>query len=1296
MWKLLGGMCAAPRGCGWLNRTALVLLIALTTQSSSCLAEATLAEDITIRLRLAWGSGDPVKHRWTGRITCASATLTELQPLGIEADAPVAIQLRDNTLTVNPREKRGFDGCDITVQGPAEALLRFELQSDQAGAPTIVEVPLAKLLREQIREPIDSLGSFVLAYRCPGDRFRVLPTRENLIFGPGEVWPLRLKTDFAAELADGPIVVELALRAMGSETILWQSNQVISSASPAPDQVAFEVVCPVVEGGYRLSLSARNEEGFAKRLVPGQGSKPFASREIDVVVVDPAAKLPQLADHWLPVLSIDPANPSWWQSFPTWAQVSRLTGKPPEALSNVRLLTRTDDANGYVELPPSLNEQDRSWQAFTLPVLEVGVPHLVEIAYPRNERQHLGVSLIEPDAAGRVMSSVLDSGFYVDDVVEQADAQPGAHRIVFWPRSRSPQLLIVNQHATQPGVFGRITLSRHDDAKSSLAIQPANKSTTRMVAGYIAKPVFAQNLGAAEILDPASGRSVQSWSTFLDGARRLTQYLKLAGYNSAMISVAADGSAIYPSESLRPSPRYDTGMSVMAASGQDPVRKDILEMLLRVCDREGVRVVPTLQMTSPLPRLEAAQNDSAAQTAGISWIKPSGQGIVDSHSDQTHGSSKYNLLDDRVQREVAAMVLEIVHRYGKHSSLSGIALQLDSRGYGVLQGLEWGLDDRTTATFTADTGIELSASGANRFQQRAALLLDEHRLAWQEWRVKKLTQFYAALAKDLQAQSHELKLILTTENLFADATLEQSLRSGISHPGRIEELLAERGIDLKQLAAIKGVEITNTSRLGSQDIGPQEPVREDILDTLSNTGAANGATNMVFHASRQSQLASFDASSPFGADRTHLVLANQSTPAGPAIHRPFVPTLLSGELASVIEGGEWLPMTFDPAHRDYLRSLAELPNQSHESQTLREQPLVLHVRRSASETYLVCVNESPWSVRGQMELETTVGTAWQKLGASSNVAGASQEFSGTLVAGQSSWPLTVAPYGLQVWKFDDPGLRVGSWRVSTDNVMRDYLERRIQEIETRTGNLNIERDYPKLQNPGFELEEEAARIFGWQPRKGAQGSVELETSTIRSGARSVRLKSEDSVGVALQSHLFPTPATGMLVVGVQVLAEQVAENARFTIAVEAEENGQNYRRVRTFASTSLQNQWTPLEFVVNDLPVGGASQVRVQFHVTGAANVVLDDVALCDLRFDDQRRSELVKRVFAAKTALEEDQVVDCLRLLNEYWSRYLVEYVPPLVREPALAKQPSVETPTEGRSKVGGRLRGLVPRIWR
>ncbi len=104
----------------------------------------------------------------------------------------------------------------------------------------------------------------------------------------------------------------------------------------------------------------------------------------------------------------------------------------------------------------------------------------------------------------------------------------------------------------------------------------------------------------------------------------------------------------------------------------------------------------------------------------------------------------------------------------------------------------------------------------------------------------------------------------------------------------------------------------------------------------------------------------------------------------------------------------------------------------------------------------------------------------------------------------------------------------------------------------------------------------------------------------------------------------------------------------------------------------------------------------LEFHLTGQAELLIDDIDLYDLWFDSARRRALVKRNFAAKTALDEGQVIDCQRLVDGYWSRYLVEHVPP-VKTPIVAKQPPApESKPEKPAGLGDRLRGWLPRIWR
>lgn len=1246
-----------------------VVLILLFAGSGSSVS----AEEVNVRLRIAWGTNEPAKHRWSGQISCSGATLTGLQPLGVEADASAAVLLHENRIYVDPHDKRGFDGCDVTVAGDSEAIMRFELRSDQAGTPTVIESPLGKLVREQLREPLDSMGGFLLVYRSPGDQIRVQLDRKNLIFQPEENWPLRLQTDLGRQMISGPAVLEVVMRKLGQETILWQTSQSLDPNALDRQQLSIDVPCPQVEGGYRLSLIVRTEPSLTTRIVPGQIPKPIMTREIDFAVIDPQTRLPELTDRWTPLLSIDPANPSWWQRLPTWAQVSRLTGKPPGAIGNVRLLLRQDDPHGFVELPPSSNMTDPSWQSFAMPILEVGVPHVVEISYPRQERLHLGISIIEPDAAGRVMSTIVDSGICNHEVIEPERSEVGTHQIIFWPRTSSPQLLIVNRGHADSGVFGRITLSR---LETTNPVGPAPSNDSRTVAAYTAKPIFPVNFGAAEVLDPASGMSVQSWSTFIDGAQRFAQYLKFNGYNSALVSVAADGSTLYPSEVLNPSPRYDTG--VLASNGQDPIRKDVVEMLLRIGDREQVRFIPAIQLAMPLPRLEAAR--LAADSLGIEFVDVSGQSRKSSRR-----AAQYNLLDERVRQEIAAVIVEIARRYSKHSSLSGIALQLDSNGFGVLPGLAWGVDDRTLARFCSEEGLEPFSRG---------LLLEDYREQWQAWRTQIVTKFYSELAMEIQKERSDLKLILMTENLFADPELKQASRSHASNPNQLKQLLAERGIDLEALASIPGLQIVNTNRLLSG-----RRLQERVADLTSNEAAhdalfAKGQPWAVIQSFEDSRVQSFDSLSPFGVDRTHLSLAMPVLPSSEVSQRSLMSTLQADGIPAVFVGGEFLTTVFNPKSRDSLKTLQDLPREFQETASFRKQPFVLKIVRDKNASYLLCINEAPWTASATMELQLDKPTLWRRLGDVSNAKPAGIPAEGYATA-SDSWPVQLGPYEFRAWRFDTQQLRIKNLKIATNTIGIAYLEQKIEEISSRTGNLNIARDYPQLQNPGFELDEGTARIFGWQPRKGVNGAVEVQATTARSGAKALRLQSTDNIGVAVQSHLFALPRTGMLNISADVFASNLDESSRLMVAVETDENGEAYRRSTIYESASLPvGEWKSVVLSVHDLPVGDAEQVRIQFHLVGRGEVILDDVQLCDLQFDDQRKSELVKRIFAAKSALQEAEVIDCLRLVEGYWPRYLVENVPPTQREPVIAKQPEVKSGVGDDKK--GRLRGWVPRILR
>src|SRR5690606_26034031 len=85
------------------------------------------------------------------------------------------------------------------------------------------------------------------------------------------------------------------------------------------------------------------------------------------------------------------------------------------------------------------------------------------------------------------------------------------------------------------------------------------KPSERALFAYLDKPLFAKNFLGAEAVDGWSGKALSDWTTFYEGADRLAQYLKHLGYGGAVVTAACEGSAIYPSDLLQPTPRFDTG-----------------------------------------------------------------------------------------------------------------------------------------------------------------------------------------------------------------------------------------------------------------------------------------------------------------------------------------------------------------------------------------------------------------------------------------------------------------------------------------------------------------------------------------------------------------------------------------------------------------------------------------------------------------------------------------------------------------------------------------------------------------
>ena len=785
-WKSATNDRARSRARRWRHAwTSLLLALAGALALSTAAISGASAADLDIRLRIDWGGGEP--RSWQGTIRTTAGTLSEPQTLGLEADAPGSMLLvGEDTLQIVPRTPRNYDGVDLRVQAPEGAKLIVELSAPGAKPLDPIEIPLARVVKGFAQFELDDERNGLLAHRSPGDTLAVRFARDSLVFAPGE------KLEF--ELA--PTALDLAANT---------TYQLESSLTPArTDEVISSDTRDVRTGADR---QARAAAYFARRCLRPKGStistlalypkrltsalvkpKPVAQRKVQFVVVAPVRPIDRSAIEWKTAYELDPANPSWWDRMARMPSLRRLPAIGPQQLTSGPTKSRKHLDRPWIEVAPG------AWLAYPLTIDSPGQPHLVEVEYPSDFEQTLGISLVEPNAAGQVQPIGLDSGFAVPAPAAGHKPELARHRLLCWPRTRTPWVLLTNRRGDLPALVGKINVLAGPSEPPELSTaQFAGKGRT--LAAYLDRPLVAENFSAGEILDPATTRVFKDWVTFYEAGQRLVATLKHGGYSAVVLSVAHEGSALYPSQRLAPTPKYDSG--TLFESGQDPLRKDVLELIFRLCDRAGIQVIPAVQFSSPLPELEVLRLAGGNESIGIEPIGPDGRSWLARHGAPRGLGVYYNALDDRVQLAMQGVVGELAERYGQHASFGGVAIQWNANSYAILPDETGSFDDATIARFEQETGASIPiAMGAAPYDARNRFLHGAGAKAWLAWRGERLASMYRNMQNDLASVRDSARLYLLPADLLADPQIQKSLRPLLPPQENGAAVFQMLGIDL--------------------------------------------------------------------------------------------------------------------------------------------------------------------------------------------------------------------------------------------------------------------------------------------------------------------------------------------------------------------------------------------------------------------------------------------------------------------------------------------------------------------
>jgi hypothetical protein len=1249
-----------PHGTRWIVPLLLAALWLVGTGSICA------ADELDLRLNFAWGGGE--SRQWRGRILLSAGLLRDIQLMGVDSDQPGSILADRQQIVVAQKQARSYDSFQVQVQGPREATLRIELLPEGERTARAVVVTLGDLIERSHSQELDNQGNRLVVRRTPDDLIRVQIPRQNLIFSPGEPFPIKIEAVQLGLPEDTPIRCTAELYPIDHRAAIWQETyRAVTDAqgSWTAGQMV-NVTAPAGEGVYDLELTI-----FARRgTVPFTSERTIAARRVQFVVVDdtksgePTAADSKDAPTRELIWEIDPSQANWWHRLTRLPQWSLLPGfRTDGPLGNVKTQRMTRGEQTWTELPVG------GWQAYPLSIDEVGVPHELELRFSSDAEQTFAVSVVEPNAAGKVIPVGLDSAVHVSDEsvrgIASTPAPSATHRVLFWPRTRSPLLLVTNLSDKRSSLFGSFQVYRTNLA-SPAPSDPKRKN--RVAFAYWDRPLFPENFGASEALDVESGRSLEDWQTFLDGAKRMIAFAQHSGYDGLAVMCASEGSTLYPSRLLQPTPKHDRGPYF--SNGQDPLRKDVLELLFRLCDRAGLQFVPVMEFATPLPILEQYLADES-RAVGVRLVDAAQVTWTERFPAQRGRGAYYNPLNDQVQAAMRDVVRELVQRYAHHRSFAGISVSLRPDGFTQMPDVDWGLDSETWAQFRRDTKVPHASYE----------LMDEAtRARWMDWRCERLAELYRAMAHDVSSGHPDARLYLAGARLIESRPVQRAWRPTLPARPDSDLALRELGLDPARLRELPNVVMLRPRLFADETDADEEAVKHAFneslhVDRMFRHPVTSGS--QFLHEPRLMRLPSFDELSPFGSENTFLSLVAHVSPAGAQNRERFARALAREDAQVLFEGGWMMPLGQTESVREFLqayRQLPRIPFEATKGESRRWQPLTIRWAHTEDASYLYAVNESPWLIGANITLVARPSAQFSALGEGPRPAVRPER-------GRQIWSLALEPYQVVAIRADLPGVTVEDAEVSLPPAVKPGLEGQIYQLNLRAAQLRNPRSMPVPPNAGFEQWDDVTKLpEGWTVREG-RGSVRRELRDVHEGQSAV-LISLPSGSLGLRSPVFAPDDAGRLSISIRAKVPEGATQPRMRLIIEID--GRSYYPWSPIGvgtgGRALTDQWKEFVFRVNQLPPINES-FRLGIEFGGAGEVMIDDLKLYDtLVLDNGEQNALKMLLIEADFHARNGYVTDCMRLLRGFWPQYLIQNVPEVPGE-------MVDAPAPPRDQIKRRL---------
>ena len=1284
-----------PAGAPYLRegiraRLALCALILIFPQ--------TLCRGETMRLRVTWGQGQP--QRWKGELT-GPAAFRQMRVLGMQPDSLWSLQSSPTGVRIEAASPRVFDGFDIEVEAPLDTPLAMVLgsppqsaanvnPSDLSGVslPKKLEFRLSELVQQGgfVAAPLDDTGNRLHITRTPGDELHVSAPEGRTVFAPGQ--EVMLEATPRVYRGTAPHNITRRIKLLNSQGKQIWSRDVEKGENGGNGKWIVRFQTPNEQGVFelRLELWQRNAS-IALRAIP---ERLYVQRAIRFVVVarDPTISETQGDATWQLVSEFQPAVRSSLLSLSRTGALRNAS----EPMHRGELSRVDDPVLGPLSrlIPDEALRQSTdasAWMAFPVNFSKLGEAYALLVDYPTDRDLAMGISFLEKDPSRGWRSVGQDEGIRVDPTPgARTTPQLLTHEMVVWPRFREGLLLITAPSSKAPALFGSVKVKRLAPRSiSGLPLMP-NRSTSgperlplfpgavpaersarentndfaqRGVATWLTRGSFLSRYTAPYYSEPSSmlrrggGESSEfdDWQKVYTAVDRWMQASQYAGYNTLFVNVLADGASLLPENLCRSTPKWETGLFL--PQGFDPSRKDVLELILSMADRDGAAVVPCLQLAAPLESLEAVGSGKRGQ-----WAWTDGRRMPANSTQR----GDYSPLHEEVQQAQLQLLTKIVDRYARHPSFAGLCIQLSARDSVHLRNLDWGYDDATMAEFFKVYGempAEFPQSGAQRFIQRRQLMAGPKaeaklKAAWQAWRTNRIQTLYEKMAEIVGSARGGAKLYLSPhELLLSDAYLTR-LRPEPDAPLRVDQIFTELGLEAKFLADHPQLVLLRpdfAAPSGSALAGAAaELAGARELDAMIPQGEAGASSR--WHASSTVLVEELGAEE---ANAAPIQFALEWKNRGASSCQYLAEALARKDQFLLGEGGLQGASLSDAASRQFLKVYRELPNVRFENAPLPAQPVVLRGASLGNVHYCYLLNPSPWPLRYTLFVDDMLSAP----------DGLTEECPAGVWAkdgGRSSWKLELPPFALYAYRMGSIQPAWREARVEFPQEAAAALHPAVHAIWKKASSTVMPRNVLGLKNADFEIaDNETGMPLHWtaSPRNAAR----LD-SPASAGKNCLHMQT-DGMSAHVFSERFAPPLSGRLNLTVNIKARVPADGLKLGIILEDAATGVMWAEwLGVGTRYPIEKDWKSYQLPVMGLPVSDERRLRVRLQLSGTGEIWVDDVQLHDPRFSSSAESERMALASVTKGLNDAELQISAgrpdlaWRYLESYWPRYLRDQI--------------------------------------